>query len=162
MIKLIYYDYPEDKKDIFESIDKNYFFKGDKFSYLCSYDEIKKIDLRAAFSGYVLVVYKRYAIVKNGCVQYKNENFSDGHIAKGRYKENGYVIISNMPRDYFIHSWNQTLRRYELCDDTEYNRALNPVIYETPEKALSVAMELSQKSDEIFIVAQWFDELDRH
>lgn len=82
---MIYYDYPEDKKDIFECIEKNYFFKGDKFSYLCAYDEIEKIDMRIAFSGFVLAVYKRYAIVKNGSVLYKNERFSDSHIAKGRY-----------------------------------------------------------------------------
>lgn len=159
---MIYYDYPEDRKDIFESIDKNYFFKGDKFSYLCTIDEAKKIDMRVAFSGFVLVLYKRYAVVKNGDVQYKNKDFSDGHVAKGRYKGNGYVVISNTPRDYFIHSWNKTLRRYELCDDTRYNRALNPIIYETAEKALFTAIELSKKSDELYIVAQWFDEMDRH
>lgn len=159
---MIYYDYPEDKKGIFENIDKNYFFYGDKFSYLCTYDEIKKMDMRVAFSGFVLVVYKRYAVVRNGDIQYKNEKFSDNHIAKGRYKENGYVVISNEPRDYYIHSWNKTIRRYELCDDTEYNGALNPIIYETSEKALLAATELSKKSNGIFMVAQWFDEWDRH
>ena len=61
---MIYYDYPEDKKEIFEISDKNYFFKGTEFSYLCSYDEIKKVDMKDAFSGIVLVVYKRYAVVK--------------------------------------------------------------------------------------------------
>lgn len=159
---LIYYNYPEDKKDIFESIDKNYFFKGNNFSYLCTFEETKEINMMSAFSGFVLVLYKRYAVVKNGDVQYKNKNFSDGHVAKGRYKENGYVLISNKPRDYFIHSWNGTLTRYELCDDSDYNRALNPIIYETAEKALFSAIELSKKSDELYIVAQWFDELDRH
>lgn len=159
---MIYYDYPEDKKEIFEISDKNYFFKGTEFSYLCSYDEIKKVDMKDAFSGIVLVVYKRYAVVKNGDITYKNEEFCDGYIATGRYKEKGYVIISNQAKDYFIHSWNRVLSRYELCDDSKYNCALNPIIYDAADVALKKAIELSEGSDEMFIVAQWFDDFDRH
>lgn len=52
---MIYYDYPKDKIEIFEASDKNYFFKGNKFSYLCSHEEIKKVDMKVAFSGFVFV-----------------------------------------------------------------------------------------------------------
>ena len=81
-----YYDYLEEKIDIFEESDKNYFFKGTAFTYLCTYDEVKAVNMWNAFSDYVLVVYKRYAIVKWGKVSFLNENFSDGNIAKGRYQ----------------------------------------------------------------------------
>ncbi len=157
-----YYNYPKDKIEIFEASDKNYFFKGKDFSYLCSFDEIKKVDMRNEFSGYVLVVYKRYAVVKNGLIVYKNEQFCDGHIAKGRYKESGYVIISDMPKEYQIQSWGGSLRSHELRDDSKYNQALNPIIFENAELALQKAIELSGETEEVFVVAQWFDEFDRH
>ena len=159
---MIYYDYPKDKIELFEASDKNYFFKGNEFSYLCSYEEIKSIDIRDAFSGLVLVIYKRYAVVQSGDALYKNEKFLDGNIASGRYKENGYVIISNKAREYFIHSWNGTLQSYELRDDSKYNRALNPIIFDTVDVALETAIELSKDSSEMFIISQWFDEFDRH
>ncbi len=159
---MIYYDYPKDKIEIFEISDKNYFFKGNRFSYLCTYEDIKKVDMKVAFSGFVLVVYKRYAVIKNGVTVYMNDKFYDGYIARGRYKENGYIIISNEPTDYFIHSWNKTLQSYELRDDSKYNHALKPIIYDTAEVALQTALKLSKESNEIFIVAQWFDDFDRH
>ncbi len=159
---MIYYNYPNDKIEIFDVSEKNYFFKGIDFSYLCSYDETKKIDVRTAFSGNVLVLYKRYAVVKNGNIVYKNEKFLDNHIAKGRYKENGYVIISNVKKDYFVHSWGKNYQSYELRDDSKYNQALKPLIYETAEAAVQKAIDLSCHLDETFVIAQWFDEFDRH
>lgn len=159
---MMYYDYPEEKIDIFEESDKNYFVKGTAFTYLCTYDEVKAVDMRNAFSDYVLVVYKRYAVVKWGKVSFLNENFSDGNMAKGRYKENGYVIISGEPKEYLIHSWKKNLTSYELRDDSAYNRALNPVIFETAEEALAKAVSLSKEEDGVFLVVQWFDEFDRH
>ena len=159
---MIYYDYPEEKIDIFEESDKNYFIKGTDFTYLCTYDEVKAVNMRNAFTGFVLVVYKRYAVVKQGEICFLNENFSDGNMAKGRYKENGYVIISREPKEYLIHSWKKNLTSYELRDDSAYNRALNPVIFETAEEALEKALLLSKQKKEIFMVAQWFDDFDRH
>jgi len=159
---MVYYNYPTEKIDIFQSSDKNYFFKGKDYSYLCYFDEIKNVNMRAEFSGYVLVIYKRYAVVKNGNIIYKNENFCDGYIAKGRYKENGYVIISDMQKEYYIHSWDKTLQSHELRDDSKYNRSINPIIFDTVDVALETAIELSKDSSEMFIVAQWFDEFDRH
>ena len=157
-----YYDYPEEKTDIFEESDRNYFFKGTDFTYLCTYDEVKAVNMRNAFTGFVLVVYKRYAIVKAGEVCFQNENFSDGNTAKGRHKENGYVIISGEPKDYVIQSWENKLTSYELRDDSAYNSALNPVIFVTAEEALEKAISLSKKErNERFLVAQWFDDYDR-
>ena len=159
---MIYYDYPEEKTDIFEESDRNYFFKGTDFTYLCTYDEVKAVNMWNAFTGFVLVVYKRYAIVKWGKVSFLNKNFSDGNIAKGRHKENGYVIIFSEPKEYLIHSWKKNLTSYELRDDSAYNRALNPVIFETAEEALEKALLLSKQKKEAFMVAQWFDYFDRH
>ena len=159
---MIYYDYPEEKIEIFEKSDKHYFFKGDKFSYLCSYDEMKAVNVCRDFTGFVLVVYKRYAVVKKGEVCFWNEDFSDGNIAKGRHKENGYMIISSEPKEYLIHSWKKNLTSYELRDDSTYNCALNPVIFETAEEALAKAVLLSKEEDGAFLVAQWFEEFDRH
>lgn len=157
-----YYDYPENKIEIFEPSESNYFFGGTDYSYLCTYDEVQKVDMWTAFSGFVLAVYKRYAVIRNGIITYKNEAFEDGHIARGRYKENGYVIISNKKREYFIQSWNQYLISYEIRDNDGPYKALNPRIYQSVERAVEDAVELSRKSDEILMVAQWFDECDRH
>ena len=159
---MMYYDYPEEKIDIFEESDKNYFVKGNDFTYLCTYDEVKAVNMWNAFTGFVLVVYKRYAVVKKGEICFLNENFSDGNMARGRHKENGYVIISSEPKEYLIHSWKKNLTSYELRDDSTYNCALNPVIFETAEEALKKALLLSKQKKEIFMVAQWFDDFDRH
>ena len=149
------------KIDIFEESDRNYFFKGTDFTYLCNYDEVKAVNMWNAFTGFVLVVYKRYAVVKGGEVCFRNEKFSDGHIAKGRHKENGYVIISNKPKDYVIQSWENKLTSYELRDDSTGSSALNPIIFPTAEEALAKAIALSKQKMEIFMVAQWYDDFDR-
>ncbi len=159
---MIYYDYPEEKVDIFEKSDKNYFFGGLNFTYLCDYDEVKTVEMWDIFTGFVLVVYKRYAVVKRGEVCFRNENFLDGNLAKGRYKENGYVVISSEPKEYQIHSWKKKLTSYELRDDSTYNSALNPIIFSTAEEALTKAISLSKQKKATFMVAQWFDECDRH
>lgn len=156
-----YYDYPEEKIDIFEESDKNYFFKGTDFTYLCTYDEVKAVNMWNAFTGFVLVVYKRYAVVKKGEICFLNENFSDGNMARGRHKENGYVIISNNPQNYVIQSWENKLTSYELRDDSTGSSALNPIIFPTAEEALAKAIALSKQKMETFLVAQWFDDYDR-
>ena len=51
---------------------------------------------------------------------------------------------------------------FEKSDDSTYNCALNPVIFETAEAALAKAVLLSKEEDGAFLVAQWFDEFDRH
>lgn len=157
-----YYNYPEEKIDIFATSDKDYFIKVEKFTYLCSMEEIYQINMKTALSGYVLVIYQRYAVVNNGKVIYRNENFYDDFISKGRYKGSGYVIISNIAKDYYIHSWKKALRSYELRDASGYNQALNPQIYNTAEAALQKALECSGNSSETLVIARWFDEFDRH
>ena len=158
-----YLNYMQEKTDIFTPSEKNYFLKADKFSYLCSYSESMDIDKRNSFrASVVLVTYKRFAVIKGGEVIFKNQNFYDGNIAKGRYKENGFVIIGNTPKSYFIQSWNKNLESYEIRDDSGYNRALNPVIYSSPDDAMREAVAISQGNDSTYIVAQWFDDVDRH
>lgn len=158
-----YYNYPSTSTDIFETSDKNYFIKANKFTYLCSYEEANTIDKRMDFpDAFVLVIYKRYAVVSDGLVKYKNHNFIDGHIAKGRYNEKGYVIISNQLHNYFIQSWNKHLESYEIRDDKVYNKALNPLIFPDGEKAILEAVKMSKENNEKYVIAQWFDEFDRH
>ena len=72
------------------------------------------------------------------------------------------MIILSEPKEYLIHSWKKKLTSYELRDDSTYNCALNPVIFETAEEALAKAVSLSKEEDGAFLVAQWFDEFDRH
>lgn len=158
-----YYDYPDRKVDIFEPDDNNYFFKSAGFSYLCAHEDVKKIDMRTDFPGaYVLVVYKRYALIEDGHIFFQNNMFEDGHQARGRYKESGFVIISSVPQKYFIQSWNDYLISYEIRNDKIYNSALNPIIYENASVATGVAVEMSKSNRHTYMVAQWFDEFDRH
>lgn len=158
-----YLDYPKEKVDIFTPCDKNYFLKSDRFSYLCSYEEAENIDKYSSFKGsFVLITYKRFAIIKGGKVIYQNKDFDDGKLAKGRYKEKGYVIISDTLKSYYIQSWDKYLESYEVRDDSVYNKALNPVIYGSCEDAVSKAVALSQKTDDTYVVAQWFNDIDRH
>lgn len=80
-------------------------------------------------------------------------------IRKGRHKDNGYVIISSETKEYMIQSWKKTLTSYEFRDDS----ALNPVIFATAEEALEKVLSLSEDEREtFFLVAQWFDDFDRH
>lgn len=163
MIK--YYDYPErsDRNGIFDISDDNYFLKSDLFTYLCSYDEAQIADKQNVFLGsYVLITYKRYAVIEAGEVYYKNENFSDGHLPEGRYKNNGFVIICDKPKDYYIHSWQKYFASYEVRDDSSYNQALNVRIFKTAEEAVKHAIKLSEKHGGRYLVACWFDDFDRH
>ena len=158
-----YLDYPKEKVDIFSPCDKNYFLKSDRFSYLCSYEEAENIDKYNSFKGsFVLITYKRFVIVKGGKVIYQNKDFDDGNVAKGRYKGNGYVIISDTPKSYYIQSWDKYLESYEIRDDSEYNKALNPIIYSSCDDAVGEAVAMSQGTDGAYIVAQWFNDIDRH
>lgn len=158
-----FYDFPETKINIFEPSDRNYFFRSFKYTYLCTYEEIRSVDMWKAFpERWVLVVYKRYAVVKNATIIYQNENFEDGQKAKGRYKEDGYAIICDEPKEYFIHSWNKYLVTHEISDDASFNSALNPTIYPNATVAVERAIELSKTNQNKYIIAQWFDELDRH
>lgn len=160
-----YYDYPErsDRKDIFAISDDNYFLKSDKFTYLCSYDEAQLADRQNVFLGaYVLVTYKRYAVIKKGEAYYTNKNFSDGNLPKGRYKDNGFVIICDKPSEYYIHSWQKYLTSYEVRSDKEYNKALKVTVYPTAEMAVKKAIMLSEVTGNSYVVACWFDDFDRH
>ena len=162
-ILMKYFDYPDRKTDIFQPSENNYFFEASDFTYLCSYEEVEKINMRSDFrNAYVLVLYKRYALIKDGQFFYQNKMFEDGHAARGRYKENGFVIISNVPQKYYIQSWNDYLVSYEIRDDQKYNAALNPVIYQDASEAVEVAIKLSKTNQQTYMVAQWFDECDRH
>ncbi len=167
-----YYDYPESRNGIFTPCDRNYFFKINKFTYLCSFEEMLDLNKASQFpSRSVLVVYKRYAVIHNGAVVYKNTEFCDGHPACGRYGENGFVIITEKPRTYWTHSRENSLISYhgedylisyEIRDDSKLYEASIPRIYKSAESAVSAAIDISKLSDEKCIVAQWFDEYDRY
>lgn len=162
-----YYDYPESRIELFKPCDRNYFFRSEKCTYLCSFEEMLDVDKRGQFDDtFVLVVYKRYAAIHNGTIVYKNTECSDGHPACGRYGENGFVIIMEQPRRYDIQSWKNDrisyLMSYEIRDDSGFDKALNPRIYKNAESAVSDAVKISELSGESCIVAQWFDEYDRH
>lgn len=160
-----YYDYPvrNDRKDIFSASDDNYFLKSEKFTYLCSYDEASFVDKHNVFLGsFVLITYKRYAVIKNGEIYYFNKNFSDGNLPRGRYKDNGFVLICDKPEDYFIHSWRRFLSSYEVREDNEYNKALNVKVFATADEAVTKAKELSAADKNSYVVACWFDDFDRH
>lgn len=152
-----YFDFPEVKVDIFEPNVKNYFLKSSKFTYLCSYEEMMRVDRWKDFSGaFVLVIYKRYAIIKDGRIIYQNAGFEDGNRAKGRYGENGFVIISD------------TLHQHHIQDAIYYgshmllNEHHATIVYKSAETAVNAAIELSKLNQETYMVAQWFDEEDRH
>lgn len=160
-----YYDYPvrSDRKDIFSVSDDNYFLKGEKFSFLCNYTEAQEVDKRNMFLGsFVLVIYKRLAVIKKGEICYINKDFSDGDLSRGRYKDNGFVIICDTPKEYYIHSWKKNFLSYEVRDDSEYNKALKVTIFETPDEAVNKAKELSAADGNSYLVACWFDDFDRH
>lgn len=72
------------------------------------------------------------------------------------------MMYYDYPEKDLIHSWKKNLTSYELRDDSAYNGALNPVIFETAEEALEKALLLSKQKKEAFMVAQWFDDFDRH
>lgn len=91
-----------------------------------------------------MVIYKRYALIEAGRIIWKNAAFHDGHQASGRHKENGFVIMSDIPQRYFIQSWNDYLLSYQVRDDKQYNKVLNPVIYKTAEEAVQAAVDLSK------------------
>lgn len=158
-----YYEFPDKKVGIFQPNERNYFIEAGKFSYLCTYEEMMRIDRYRDFQGaFVMVIYKRYALIEAGRITWKNDTFNDGHQASGRHKENGFVIMSDIPQRYFIQSWNDYLLSYQVRDDKQYNKALNPIIYKTAEDAVRAAAGLSKENSCKYMVVQWFDECDRH
>ncbi len=159
-----YYDYPESRTDIFTPCDRNYFFHSRvKFSYLCSFEEMLDVDKSCMFTNsYVLLVYKRYAVIQDGIVVYENKGFNDGYPPCGRHGENAFVIITEKPRTYRIQSWKNDLITYDIRDDSENDKALNSKVYRSAESAVSDAVKISEASGEKCAVVQWFDEYDRH
>lgn len=160
-----YIDFPqqEQRAEIFEPSENNYFFCSTKSSYLCSYDQVLKANRFTVPGSQVLVTYKRKAVIAAGKVVFENKSFTDGHTCESMmYKDLSFVIISEKTNQYFVHSWNKYMNSYVIRDCEEYNQALHPRIYKTSEDAIDAAVKLSLTDKGRYVVAQWFAECDRY
>lgn len=168
-----FYPYPLEKRvSPFEPSDEdNYFVECKLLSYLGNYEEIGNLwhpaDKRNEYfwGNWVICVYKRRAVIKNGKVAFINSQFNDGHIIGFSRLENSpepiqYAIITNNLLEYAVSSWNGwTLQSYSVRD--EYN-PLQLKLFTSFNEAVEYAMSLSKENGVDCIVAQWFADIDRH
>lgn len=165
-----YFDYLNNTKiSPFEKRNgNNYFACAGKISYLGSYEEIGNLltpfdERNKIFKGeFVLLILKRYAVIKNGIVDYVNPNFDDGHIVgNSRYGNNKqYIIISSKYNQYKVKTWQNTyLKTYIIQDE---NDTLQPKKFKSIEDAIEYGKSITQNNNTICVVCQWFSDIDRH
>lgn len=168
-----FYNYPKNKHiSSFDAVDaNNYFAVASKITYLGTFEEIGNIatpfDTRNNIltGSYVLNIYKRYALIKNGKLTYQNDKFNDGHeIGESRYKSMNYIIYTNILHKYKIDSWGTNLLEEYCVNNTDgtYNCSLQFRLFNTPDLAIQYAMDISNNKNLKCIVAQWFADIDRH
>lgn len=109
-----FYNYPSPKHvSPFEAKNAdNYFAEAGKITYPGTFEEIGNIatpfdERNNIFTGaYVLCIYKRYAVIENGVITYRNQNFNDEHeIGASRYKTKNFILfVCISPRYLLIYS----------------------------------------------------------
>ena len=98
-----YFDYPEEKTELFEPSEKNYYWRAEKYTYLCSEEEMNHIDpWNDLQSGFVLNSYIRCALIENGKV-----TFSNPEVVKSAGKSRKFVVLRSEPIAYRVQSWGE-------------------------------------------------------
>ena len=156
-----YWDYPEEKTELFEACDRNYYWStGGMYTYLCSRQELDRIDPWKDLTdgGWVIASYLRCDVVEHGSVVFA------GHEAEDLKEKSGkFVIVRSMPFVYRVQTWGERkLSSYEVRSDEGFNEALQPLFFVSRKKALKKALELSGGDDCRYLVSRQLDSFDRH
>ncbi|MBR5995451.1 MAG: hypothetical protein IK026_02580 [Eubacteriaceae bacterium] len=156
-----YWDYPEEKTELFEASDRNYYWStGSMYTFLCSRQDLDRIDPWKDLTdgGWVIASYLRCDVVEHGSVVFA------GHEAEDLKEKSGkFVIVRSMPFVYRVQTWGERkLSSYEVRSDEGFNEALQPLFFMSRKKALKKALELSKGDDCRYLVSRQLDSFDRH
>lgn len=154
-----YYDYPVEKTGLFEPSDRNYYWTAGKYTYLCSQEEMDRIDPWIDFrDAFVLYRCLRCAVVEKGGVTFSNDD------AVSRWNGKApFFILRSEPVEYRIDTWgNRKLRSFEIRSEKGRDSALNPLYFRDYRKALKTALSLSGRYDCRYMVAVELESYDRH
>lgn len=160
-MSMCYFDFPQEKIDLFEPSQKNYYFEsGSKYSYLCSQEEISTVNFMDDFTGkdgggYVITEYLRCSIIENGKIIFENPNCV-------KISSKKYIIVSDKAHEYTVKGWNEKLVSHDLRSDKTGDSALHPIYYESYGEAISIAKRLSLSNDCKYLVSMYLDYYDRH
>lgn len=170
-------DFPQNEQiSPFEPIDAGNYFAATyrKLSYLCSFEELcnRKIPAGAIHNPLdyciVLAILKRHSIVENGNLIYQNQFFDDGYKVGDYNKEiksAGFEEIESVQYIVYIcktESWcNSSFKSYYIQSGLgESTNRLGDKIFDTPERAIRYAINVSSRSSVKCIIAQYFSLTD--
>lgn len=146
---------------LFEEIKHKGEFIAAAYDLYSSFSEQEKYDLKWARNfepgRYVIVIYQRHSVYKNGKQVFINTEFVDTVGKYCSYKTPQFVLISDKEREYFIKSWDSRLKTHTIQDE---NNPLYNKNYDI-ESAKIAAINYS-KSGESVVIAEWFNDFDMY
>ena len=107
---------------------------------------------------YVIIVYQRYAVYKDGVEVYINENFTEVVSKECRHKELRYSLITKNKNEFYIPSWKGNLVTHSVQNE---NSPLQNKYFSSVEDAREVAVKYSKKGNTVAIVS-WYADYDMY
>ena len=106
---------------------------------------------------YVIVVYQRHSLYREGLQIYKNESYEIIVGRFSRYKKPSFVLLLSHETEYTVPSWdNHKLISHILRED---KNALQAKVFDSIEKAEKAAIEHSKRIRNVAIL-EWYEDFD--
>ena len=131
---------------------------NDSFSEFSTKDTYNSNWARSFPSGrYVIVVYQRHSLYREGVLIYKNESYENIVGRFSRYKKPSFVLLLSHETEYTVPSWdNHKLISHILRED---KNALQAKVFDSIEKAEKAAIEHSKRIRNVAIL-EWYEDFD--
>lgn len=107
---------------------------------------------------YVIIVYQRYAVYKDGMEVYVNNNFTNVVSRECRHKDLRYSLITKNKNEFYIPSWKGNLVTHSVQDESE---PLQNKYFFSIEKAQEASIEYSKDGNMVAIVS-WYADYDMY
>ena len=106
---------------------------------------------------YVIVVYQRHSLYREGVLIYKNESYENIVGRFSRYKKPSFILLLNHEMEYTVPTWdNHKLISHILRED---KNALQAKVFDSIEKAEKAAIEHSKRIRNVAIL-EWYEDFD--
>ena len=131
---------------------------NDSFSEFSTKDTYNSNWARSFPGGrYVIVVYQRHSLYREGVLIYKNESYENIVGRFSRYKKPSFVLLLSHETEYTVPSWdNHKLISHILRED---KNALQAKVFDSIEKAEKAAIEHSKRIRNVAIL-EWYEDFD--
>lgn len=106
---------------------------------------------------YVIVIYQRHSVYKEGIQIYMNTAFECKVSDYCRHENPRYVLVSDKVREYYISSWGSNLLSYSIKNE---QNPLQEKYYDIDD-AKRAAIDYSQAGETI-VILEWFADYDMY